>query len=99
MFASGGELPDCPDRSDLPNLILMDIGLNGRLDGIGTARMVRQRYAITLFFSTAYSDGRRIAEARVVSPHGYIVKPFIEQQFIEVIRASLNHMGTNNPAE
>jgi two-component system, response regulator PdtaR len=93
IFASGEELLDHLDRSGPPDLILMDIRLNGQLDGIETARKVRQRYDVPVIFLSSYSDDRRMAEAQDVSPYGYIIKPFIEQQLVGVIRAALIRAG------
>jgi two-component system, response regulator PdtaR len=99
IFASGEELLLHLDRSGPPDLILMDIGLAGKLDGIETARRVKKQYDIPVIFLTAYSDDKRIAEAWEISPNGYIVKPFIERQFIDVILAALNRKGPYGPAE
>ncbi len=99
MFASGEELLRHLDQAGPPDLILMDIGLAGKLDGIETARRVRKQYDIPVIFLTSYSDDKRIADARDVSPYGYIVKPFIEKQFIEVVRAALSHTGPYGRAE
>ncbi len=55
-FASGEDLLDYLTRSTRPDIILMDIGLGGRIDGIETAREVKKRYTIPVIFLTAYSD-------------------------------------------
>jgi DNA-binding response OmpR family regulator len=77
----------------------MDIRLNGQLDGIETARKVRQRYDVPVIFLNSYSDDRRIAEAQDISPYGYIIKPFIEQQLVGVIRAALIRAGPNSATD
>ena len=89
MFASGEDLLDHLDCSGPPDLILMDIGLDGKIDGIETARRVRERYNVPVIFLTSYSDDQRIARAKEVSPHGYIIKPFVERQLMEKIGAAL----------
>jgi CheY-like chemotaxis protein len=98
MFSSGEDLLEHLEKSSLPDLILMDITLSGQLDGIETARMVRQRYDVPVIFLTAYSDNSRMEEAGEVSPYGYIVKPFVEHQLIETIKAVLSG-GPYYPAE
>ena len=91
MFASGEDLLDHLDIAGPPDLILMDIGLDGKIDGIETARRVRERYDIPVIFLTSYSDDHRMARAKEVSPHGYIIKPFVERQLMEKIGAALGN--------
>ncbi len=72
-----------------PDVILMDIGLGGNLNGIETTRQIRQLYDIPVIFLTAYSDEARIAEAKEISPYGYILKPCIEQDLVAAIEHAL----------
>ena len=87
MFASGEELLDHIERSGPPDLILMDIGLDGKLDGIETARKVRQQYDVPVIFLTSYSDDMRKERAQEVSTSGFIVKPVVERKLMECIGA------------
>jgi diguanylate cyclase (GGDEF)-like protein/PAS domain S-box-containing protein len=59
-----------------PDLVLMDIQLNGQMDGIDAAERILEEHKIPLIFLTAFSDPLTIARARNVSPYGYVVKPF-----------------------
>lgn len=58
-----------------PDLILMDIDLNGFLSGIDIARKISDNH-IPVIFMTTYSDEKIYKEAMQVNPYGYIVKPF-----------------------
>ncbi len=89
IFASGEDLIDHLEKSEPPDLILMDIGLNGKIDGIETARRVRQRHNIPVIFLTAYIDEQRMMRAKEISPYGYIVKPVVERQLMEMIGVAL----------
>ena len=89
MFAYGEEVLDYLENGALPDLILMDIGLAGNLDGIETARQVIERHRIPVIFLTSYSDTNRIARAGEISPYGYIVKPVVEGDLILQIREAL----------
>jgi two-component system, response regulator PdtaR len=91
MFASGEDLLDYLEQSVQPDLILMDVGLYGKIDGIETARRVRERYSVPVIFISSYSDDQRLARAREVSPSGYIVKPVVERQLMEIIGAVLGY--------
>jgi len=59
-----------------PDLALMDIQLEGLVDGIEAAREIRCRFDIPIVFLTAYSDEELLSRAEQVQPHGYLVKPF-----------------------
>lgn len=58
------------------DLILMDIMLKGEIDGISVAEKVKQKYHISFVFITAYSSPEYFERARVLEPHGYLLKPF-----------------------
>lgn len=72
-----------------PNLVLMDIVLEGELDGIDTAEKIIRDYGAPVVFLTAYSDDNTLARARVCQPHGYIVKPFKEEDLKSTIEMAL----------
>ena len=96
MFASGEELLDHLDRSGPPDLILMDVGLSGKIDGIETARRVRTQYNIPIIFLSSYADESRRARAEKISPDGYLVKPVVEKQLMEMIGTTLGQPSPNN---
>jgi two-component system, cell cycle sensor histidine kinase and response regulator CckA len=59
-----------------PQLILMDIQLNGQEDGIHAAEMIRAQYDVPMIYLTAHSDPTTLARAKFTGPFGYILKPF-----------------------
>ncbi len=59
-----------------PDLIILDIKLQGSLDGIDTAAILNKQYGIPFIILTAYSDEGIIERAKHVEPYGYIIKPF-----------------------
>jgi len=73
-----------------PDLILMDIGLMGKLNGIETVRKLRERLDIPVLFLTAYSDDRRIAQAINLKAEGYILKPFGEKDLLLAVERALH---------
>ena len=63
-----------------PDLVLMDIRIEGRQDGIDTANALRRRLQVPVIYLTAFADLDTIQRARKTEPYGYLVKPFSNQQ-------------------
>ncbi len=63
-------------RAKQPDLILMDIVLKGKMDGIEVAYRIGRSMHIPVVFLTAYSDSETVERAVQASPYGYITKPF-----------------------
>jgi PAS domain S-box-containing protein len=72
-----------------PDLILMDIMLQGKLDGIETARQIKQLYDIPVIFLTAYADNDTLQRAKLTDPYGYIIKPFEERELHTAIEIAI----------
>jgi CheY-like chemotaxis protein len=81
------------EKSPKPDLILMDIGLAGSLDGIETAKKIRHQYPVPIIFLTAYSDRSRIEQAQEVSSFAYLIKPVSEEDLLAAIRDALDGHG------
>jgi len=62
--------------AELPDLVLMDINLQGEIDGLEAARKIRLRTDIPVIFLTAYADDDSLNRARETESFGFIVKPF-----------------------
>jgi PAS domain S-box-containing protein len=69
-----------------PDLILMDIVMPGRLDGIDAAEVIRNELGIPVIFVTAYADTEVVHRARKAAPVGYIVKPFKDLELRATVR-------------
>jgi PAS domain S-box-containing protein len=59
-----------------PDLVLMDIMLKGKIDGIKAAEKIRVRFDIPVVFLTAYADEDTLNRAKITEPFGYLLKPF-----------------------
>lgn len=70
-------IKEVEDKS--PDLVLMDIVLEGEMDGIETAEQIRSRFNIPVVYLTAYSDEKILARAKISEPFGYVIKPFNER--------------------
>jgi len=72
-----------------PDLILMDIGLAGKIDGIETARRVRDQYKIPVVFLSAYTNDSIMTRMKEVGPAGYLVKPFLDKDLLAEVERVL----------
>ena len=63
-----------------PDMILMDIKLKSKKDGIETADEIFRKYKIPVIYLTAYSDEDTLERAKRTQPYGYIIKPFEEKE-------------------
>jgi CheY-like chemotaxis protein len=63
-----------------PDLILMDIGLKGEIDGIEAAKRIRDHFQIPVVFLTGFADDVTLAKAKEVNPAGFIIKPINEEE-------------------
>ena len=59
-----------------PDLVLMDIGLPGEMNGVDAADEIRTRFDIPVVYLTAHSDEDTLARAKLTGPFGYVLKPF-----------------------
>jgi len=78
MSSSGEEAIQNAEK-DKPDLVLMDIVLEGEMDGIQAANEIRNRYDIPIIYLTAYTDDKILERASITGPFGYIVKPFVNE--------------------
>lgn len=69
----------------LPDMILMDIRLLSRRDGVDAAIAIRTRYGIRCIFVSAYADDETSTRAQAAEPLGFISKPFTRESLIEAV--------------
>ena len=75
-----------------PDLVLMDIRLAGKMDGIELASILRAKYGIGIVFMTAYTDEATLAKTEQVGAFAYLVKPIEPSSLRATIRLALqNH--------
>ncbi len=72
-----------------PDVVLMDIRLEGAMDGIEAAERIRQHCQVPVVYLTAYADEDTLKRARITEPFGYVLKPFEERELRTVIEMAL----------
>ncbi len=82
-----------------PDLVLMDIKLQGQNDGVLAAKVIRERFNIPVVFLTAYGDDETVRRARTAGPFGYVLKPFEERQLGIAIQMALQRHALEEAAK
>lgn len=89
VHASGEEALEAI-RKQVPDLVLMDISLQGRMDGLEAASILRKEVQVPVILLTAYADEQTIQRAKSSAPFGYIIKPFEARELRTTIEMALN---------
>ncbi len=72
-----------------PDLVLMDIILDGKMSGIDAATTIMNRFDIPVIYLTALADDETLQKAKITEPFGYIIKPFDERTLHSSIEMAL----------
>lgn len=75
---------------DRPDVVLMDICLRERMDGIEAAELIASRYGCPVIFLSAYADYELLERAKKAGPFGYLVKPFDNHELNATIEMALH---------
>jgi len=76
-------------REHRPDLVLMDIKLSGKIDGVEAARQIRERNDIPVIFMSAYSDTDTLQRALLTGPASYLIKPVRLENLGRIIQEAL----------
>jgi DNA-binding NtrC family response regulator len=87
--AATGEQAIKAARELAPDVILMDIRLQGTMDGVSAAAEIRSSSGAPVVFLTAYADEQTLTRAKAASPFGYVQKPFQDKDLHLAIEMAL----------
>jgi CheY-like chemotaxis protein len=89
-IASSGEeaLHKTADLS--PALVLMDIVLKGKMDGVEAAARLQAQRDVPIVYLTAYADDTTLQRAMATGPYGYVMKPIVDKQLHTAIAIALD---------
>jgi CheY-like chemotaxis protein len=93
IVSSGVEATEAA-RQNAFDIVLLDIHLDGHLDGIETAKALKHLCDPAIVFVTAHSDAQTVKQVEAISPVGYILKPFGERDLAVQLEIALHkHPG------
>jgi CheY-like chemotaxis protein len=76
-----------------PDLILMDVKLKGKIDGIEAVNRIRSRCDIPVVYLTAYTKEDLFERAKTTEPYGFVAKPFNPRELRNMIETALCEGG------
>lgn len=89
-IAASGEEAIAAATTTKPDLVLMDIILQGEVDGIEAAQHIRTKQGTPIVYLTANADENTLQQVKVTGPFGYILKPFKEKELRATIEIALS---------
>jgi PAS domain S-box-containing protein len=89
-ITSTGEETIKKAQEEKTNLVLMDIIIGGKIDGIEVARRIREQLNIPVVFLIAYTYESTLKRAKITEPYAYVVKPLAERELYAAIEMVLS---------
>jgi len=85
--------------AQLPDIVLMDINLEGEMNGTEAALRIRQHHRIPVIFLTAYAGDVDLLLAKSSAPYGYLIKPFESRALVATLSMALARRGAERETE
>ncbi len=79
-----------------PDIVLLDIAIQGDKDGIEIAHLINEKYKLPIIYITSFSDRETLERAKSTLPYGYIVKPFKDRDIISAIEMAVYRFASDN---
>jgi putative two-component system response regulator len=76
-------------QDNMPDLVLMDIWLQGDMDGIEAAKQIHDHYNIPIVFLTSCGDTETLNRVKEIELYGYVSKPFEQRELVTNIKMAL----------
>jgi DNA-binding LytR/AlgR family response regulator len=82
-------------KKSKPDIVLLDIRLKGKLDGIETAKCLQQNSAVPIIYLTASADEDTFARAKATRPFAFISKPFKQLDLQRAIELTIARIAAD----
>ena len=74
-IASSSEEAVARATEERPDIVVMDVRIRGRMDGIKTAQLLIGRFGVPVVYLTGHADEATLERAKQTRPYGYLLKP------------------------
>lgn len=88
IVSRGEDVLNCVVEKN-PNLVLMDIVLKGKVDGIEAARQLQKHVDVPVIYLTAHTDTATVQRLKKTAPYGLLIKPVSESELYSTIETAL----------
>jgi len=82
-----------------PDIVLLDINLKGKIDGIETAQIMQKSFNIPIIYLTANADEAHFTRAKTTNPYAFISKPFKKLDLQRAIELTVNRVKNEKNSE
>jgi two-component system cell cycle sensor histidine kinase/response regulator CckA len=89
VVGTAGTADEALEMAAQADIVLMDIRIDGPVDGVEAATRIRERYHLPVVFLTAHSDRPTLDRAKLTGPFGYLVKPIAQASLNTAIEIAL----------
>jgi DNA-binding LytR/AlgR family response regulator len=86
-------------KIDKPDIVLLDIRLKGKMDGIETAKEIEKQYNIPIIYLTANADDAHFSRAKETHPYAFISKPFKKLDLQRAIELTVDRISLENASD
>jgi DNA-binding LytR/AlgR family response regulator len=83
----------------MPDIVIMDIKLQGKMDGIQTAAVIREMYTVPLIYLSDYTDKVTVKKAKATRPVNFLAKPFTESDLLRAIDIAIYNSNSSRAAQ
>jgi DNA-binding LytR/AlgR family response regulator len=83
-------------RETLPDILLLDINLKGKMDGIELASLIQTEFKIPIIYLTANADEAHFQRAKTTNPYAFISKPFKKLDLQRAIELTILRVEEEN---
>lgn len=80
-------------ENNRPDVVLMDIMLNGKMNGIETAEVILEKFKVPVIFLTSNSDDATFQKAIAAKPYAFIAKPFQKSDLERSLKLALQRIA------
>lgn len=86
-------------ENEKPDIVLLDIILSGKKDGVDLAWKIREEYDLPFIFLTSHADRATVNRAKQAEPHAYLVKPFNKEELYSAIEIAMFNFSNHQRVE
>lgn len=93
---SAEEALDALKENDDIDMVLLDIRIEGSMDGIELAHLLESKFGLPYIYITAHSEDNTMERLLYTHPSGYVLKPFREEQVLAQMKIAFSSVTQQN---